>query len=253
MTLLALQRDFRAWLVDENGGAARRFGASAGPGLRVYQNNYRAQLVGCLEASFARTRAWIGYEAFVVAAVTHIDRVPPSSWTLDAYARDFPATLRILYPDDPEIVELASLELALEEAFVGPDARALTMADLAEIDWDRAILHLTPTLDLGDMATNAPAIWSALAAGETPPVAERLDAAGAVLVWRQDQVSRFRAVDQYERQALVQLRAGLSFAELCRGAVDAFGEQEGIARTGRWLACWVNEGLVVGFQERHGV
>lgn len=252
MTLLALQRDMRAWLTAEDVGAARRFGASAAPGLRVYQNNYHAQLVDCLEASFARTRAWIGHEAFVVAAVTHIDRVPPNSWTLDVYGRDFPTTLGILYPDDPEIVELAWLELALEEAFVGPDTRALTMATLAEIDWDRAALHLTPTLDLGDMATNATAIWSALAAGETPPAAEHLDAAGAVLVWRQDQVSRFRVVDQYERQALVQLRAGLSFAELCQATVDAFGEQEGIARAGRWLACWVNDGLVVGFQERHG-
>lgn len=245
MTVLVLQRDMRAWLTDEDVDAAHRFGASAGPGLRVYQNNYRAQLVNCLEASFAQTRAWIGHEAFVVAAVTHIDRVPPSSWTLDAYARDFPATLAMLYPDDPEVIELAWLEFALETAFVGPDTRALTMANLVEIDWDRAALHLTPTLDLGDMATNATAIWSALAAGETPPAAERLDAPGAVLVWRQDQVSCFRAIDQYERQALVQLRAGISFAVLCEATIGAFGEQEGIARAGQWLGRWVSDGLVI--------
>jgi hypothetical protein len=252
MTLLALQRDLRAWLTDADAGAAQRFGASAAPGLRVYQNNYRAQLVECLEASFAQTRAWIGHEAFLAAAVTHIDRVPPSSWTLDAYGRDFPATLAILYPDDPEVIELAWLEFALETAFVGLDSSALTMADLAEIDWDRVALRMNPNFDLGDQATNATAIWSALAARETPPAVERLDVAGAVLVWRRGQVSCFRTVHQYERQALVHLAAGLSFAELCQKAVDAFGEQEGVARAGRWLACWVNDGLVVGFEERCG-
>ena len=54
--------------------------------------------------------------------VAHVARVPPSSWTLDAYPRDFPATLAPLYPDDPEVAELAVLELALAEAFVGADA-----------------------------------------------------------------------------------------------------------------------------------
>lgn len=249
MTLLALQRDLRAWLVDENVGAARRFGASAGPGLRVYQNNYRAQLVDCLEASFAQTRAWIGHEAFLAAAVTHIDRVPPSSWTLDAYPRDFPSTLALLYPDDPEVTELAWLELALEEAFVGPDARALAMADLAEVDWDRLALRLTPTLDLRDLTTNAPAIWSALCAGETPPAIERLHESGAMLVWRQDQVSRFRAIDQYECQALGQVRAGCSFGALCEATIGAFGERDGIERAGQWLGAWVRDGLVVGVDD----
>jgi hypothetical protein len=56
----------------------------------VHQNNYRLQLIACLTESFTYTRGWIGGEAFEAAAAAHIDRVPPSSWTLDAYPRDFP-------------------------------------------------------------------------------------------------------------------------------------------------------------------
>ena len=136
MSLLALQRDMRLWLTREDGDAAARLGADAAPGLRVYQNNYRAQLAACLGESFERTRDWIGGEAFHRAVVAHVDRMPPHSWTLDAYGRDFPATLAALYPADPEVTELAWLDMALGEAFVATDAVALTADDLDDIDWD---------------------------------------------------------------------------------------------------------------------
>jgi len=248
MTLIALQRDMRAWLTREDRGAARRIGAQAG--LSVYQNNYRAQLAACLEEGFARTRAWIGAEPFRAAVVAHVDRVPPSSWTLDAYGRDFPATLATLYPSDPEVAELAWIELALAEAFVAPDAAALTMDQVAGVDWDRAVLRFTPTLELADLTTNAPAIWSALRAGDMPPAPELLVETGAVLVWRLHHVAQFRAIDQIELQAIAATRAGMSFAELCANLTEAFGEQQGIARAGTMLGRWLADGLIVEIIER---
>lgn len=237
-----MQRDMRGWLVREDEAAVTRLGGA--PGLRVYQNNYRSQLVACLVESFPCTRDWIGGEAFEAAAATHIDRVPPSSWTLDAYPRDFPATLALLWPDDPEVAELAWLECALGEAFVGPDAPMLRPADIAGIDWDRATLRFSPTLDLGALTTNAPAIWSALAAGETPPPSEMLAEAGAILVWRHEQVSSFRTIDQVEHQALLGARAGMPFSDLCEALIELEGEAEGIARAGRLLGQWIADGLI---------
>jgi hypothetical protein len=250
MTLIELQRDMHAWLARDDVAAARRIGAGAGPGLRVYQNNYRAQLVACLEDSFARTRDWVGEEAFHQAVVAHVERVPPSSWTLDTYPRDFPATLALLYPDDPEVAELGWIECALGEAFVGPDAPAVTADGLGAIDWDRAVLRFTPTLDLGPLATNVAAIWTALAAGEMPPAVELLPEPGAILVWRQNYVPRFRAIDQIERQALLAARAGLSFADLCEAIVAAHGQEDGIARAGQLLGQWLADGLITDVEER---
>lgn len=247
--LIELQRDMRAWLVREDEIAAERIGTGAGPGLRIYQNNYRAQLAACLEDSFARTRDWIGEEAFHHAIVAHVGRVPPSSWTLDAYPRDFPATLALLYPDDPEVAELGWLECALGEAFVGPDAPALTVDALGATDWDRALLHVTPTLDLGPLSTNVPAIWTALAAGQMPPAVELLPEPGSILVWRQDQVSKFRAIDQIERQALLAVRGGLSFAALCDAMVATYGQDDGIARAGQLLGQWLADGLITAVEE----
>lgn len=250
MTLIEMQRDMRAWLVREDAGAARRLGPSAG--LRAYQNNYRSQLAACLEESFGRTRDWIGDDAFHQAVVAHVERVPPGSWTLDAYARDFPTTLTLRYPDDPEVGELASLELALAEAFVGPDAAALQIAQLAGVDWDRAVLRFTPTLDLAELTTNAPAIWCALAAGEVPPAAERLAEIGALLTWRHAQVSQFRAIDSLERQALIAARAAMPFAGLCAALVEACGEEQGVARAGEMLGQWLADGLIVDVVEQPG-
>jgi len=252
MSMFALQRDMRAWLVSEDNVAAERLGLATAPGLRVYQNNYRAQLVACLEESFARTRDWIGGAAFHAAVIAHIGRVPPSSWTLDAYPRDFPATLTTRYPDDPEIAELAWIDWALGEAFVGPDAVALTVEELGDVDWDRATLRFTPTLDIAELTTNAPAIWSALAAGEEPPGMHVLPEPGAILVWREDHASRFRAIDQIERQALLSVRAGLPFADLCTAMVDMLGEEDGIARAGQLLGQWVRDGMVVAIAYKEG-
>jgi len=251
MSLLDLQRDMHAWLQHADATAADRLGGeSVTPGLRVHQNNFRAQLAGCLEESFARTRDWIGGEAFHHAVVAHIERVGPSSWTLDAYPRDFPATLALLHPDDPEIAELAWIDLMLGEVFVGPDGNALNAADLGEIDWDNAVLGLAPTLDLADLTTNAPAIWSALAEGKDPPAVVFLPEIGAILVWREGETPRFRAIDQIERQALLHVRAGLSFAGLCTALAEMLGEEAGVSRAGAMLGQWLADGLIVSIEDR---
>jgi hypothetical protein len=237
MSLLALQQDFGVFLRDGDGDAAT-------PGMRVYQNAYRAQLVACLEDSFARTRDWIGVDAFESAVIRHIHRVPPSSWTLDAYPRDFPDTLAWLYPDDPEVAELAWLELALGEAFVGRDSEALTPAEARNIDWDEAVLHFTPTLDLRPMTSNACEIWSALAAGEIPPAATALFERHGLLVWRYQLISRFRLIDAAEEQAIMRARSGLRFADLCAALVATHGEDQGIALAASYLGRWLADGLL---------
>lgn len=246
MSLLALQRDFRAWLAEESEEAADRLGRSARPGLAIYQNNYRAQLVGCLSESFERVRLWLGDEPFLSIAAAHIDLTPPHAWTLDAYAAGFPDTLERLYPDDPEIAELGWLDLALSEAFVGPDAQPIDPAGLGEIDWDRAVLRLAPTLATKLFRTNAAAIWSALSAEEMPPAAVQLPAPAAMIVWRKHLVPCFRTAEPGESRALELAGSGASFGALCAALVEDLGEQEGIAAAGALLGRWIGDGLIAG-------
>ncbi|MFD1106420.1 DNA-binding domain-containing protein [Sphingobium olei] len=250
MSLLALQRDMRAWLVHADMAAATRIQPSAEPGFAVYQNNYRSQLVACLESSFARTRAWIGEDRFLQAAVHHIDDVPPSSWTLDAYAHDFPVTLARLYPDDEEIPEIACLELGLEELFVSADSPAVRIDRLNDVEWDRAVLTFQRSIDLVALKTNAFVIWSALGAGEEPPASRYLNTPETALLWRQDEQCRIRIIDASELCALLDVRSGMAFGQVCRNIMRRFGEEHGVALIGQWLALWLSTGMIAAIDDQ---
>lgn len=244
MSLAQLQLDFRAWLTDGSDASAARFALEAQPGLFVYQNNYRAALMACLEESFAKTLAWIGSDRFRAAAAQHIDDCPPHSWSLDHYAAHFPAALAEQLPAEPEVGELAALELALTNAFVGADGVALAVSSLANIDWDGAVLHWVPNAHLLMLATNAPAIWSALAAETDSPAPAMLAEPVAVLVWRQQHISCFRALDRLEAALVREIFGGLRFAALCDRLVAELGERDGVATAGAWLGRWTADGLL---------
>lgn len=246
MSLLALQRDVRDWLAEASEHAADRLGPAARPGLEVYKNNYRTQLITCLSDSFEHVRLWLGEERFLSIANAHIDLTPPSAWTLDAYAQGFPDSLERLFAADTGIPELGWLDLALSEAFVGPDAPPLDAAALAEVDWDAAVLRIAPTLMTRGFVTNAAAIWSALSAGEMPPPVERLPETVTMLVWRKDLLSCFRSADPHEAELLVLARDGVRFDALCAHLIGRLGEQAGVATAGALLGRWLGDGLVVG-------
>lgn len=264
MNLITVQRQFRAWLTSEAPEVATEFGEHARSGLGVYLNNYRAQLLACLSASYPILRAWIGDAAFEGAAATHIDNVPPHAWTLDAYGGDFPETLQALYPADPEIAELACLEQALAAAFVGPDpawvdasspdgpsldARLVGAAQFAEVDWDTAHIRFVPTLRLLPVTTNAAAIWSALSAGETPPGAARLPEPLHLVVWRQDLTPMFRAEMPGEALALVQLQdPSQTFGSLCESLVERVGQERAPTLAGSFLGQWLSDGLIAAIR-----
>jgi hypothetical protein len=242
MTLLALQTEFRDWLKIGSDEQAGRFPTSVRAGLDIYQNNYRAQLVGCLEESFPVTLAWLGGAAFHTVVVAHVDAVPPSSWTLDLYPRDFPATVRNLYPDDPEVADLAMLELALAEAFIAIDAPPLAV-DLAAVDWDHAQFEFVPSLAVHSLTTNAPAIWSAIIAGTTPPPAAVLSDCAALIVWRSDETCRFRSIARDERDAVAFLSApGATFGSFCNARPTE------VAEIGQWLGQWIADEIIASIE-----
>ncbi len=246
MMLADLQRDFQTWLVKAESSASLGADARAMAGLAVYQNNYRAQLVGCLEQSYPQLRAWIGDEAFRTAAITHIDSHPPDAWTLDAYAEGFDRTLIALFPDNPDVHELAWVEHALGAAFIAQDAQAVPFDALAQIDWDTALLSITPSFRSIVATTNAEQIWSALWEGQAPPESAMLEQPVGLLVWRRGYTSCLKQVDAVEREALLQLHVSGSFAGLCDWLVERLGEAEGIARAGELLANWLASELITG-------
>jgi hypothetical protein len=246
MTLAEMQRDFHQWLVSDSAAAASRLAKDKSAGLAVYQNNYRSKLVNSLAEAFPQTRAWMAEEAFLYAAVKHIDRYPPHAWTLDAYADDFGETLRVLFPHNPDIHELAWIESALSAAFVAPDAQVLDAAAWPDIDWDRARLVLTPSLLTLRATTNAERLYWTMKEGGERPEGEMLAEPCGLVVWRRGYVSCLRTVDALEHEALLQVQANGSFGALCETLVERLGEEAGVARAGALLANWIGSELVTG-------
>lgn len=243
MKLADLQRQFHLWLVSGSDSVAARLQGATPAGLSVYQNNYRAQLVGCLEASYPQLRTFMGAEAFLRAAAAHINLHPPHAWTLDAYANGFDATLMTVYPDNPDIHELAWLEHALGAAFIAGDARPLGSSDFADVDWDAVCLRFTPTLLTRRAKTNVSDLWWALSGG-TRCDGEMLAEPCALMVWRRGFVSSLRTIDTLEYEALDQMRAHGSFAALCEMLIARFGEDAGVAKAGALLADWIGSELI---------
>jgi len=243
MNLHTMQRDFRRWLTVADAASARRL-ADGRRGLDVYQNNYRVQLMGCLEATYPHLRTFVGDAAFRHAAAVHVRHHPPRAWTLDAYGAGFEATLRTVCPDNPDLHELAWIEWSLATAFVARDAAPLEPARLARVDWDRARLGFTPSLHMARLTTNAADIWSALQDGTEPPEAAMLPAPAGVIVWRRGHVARLRVLAAQDFEALQLARAARSFGALCARLVDRHGTEDGIARAGALLADWIGNELL---------
>lgn len=237
MSLIALQREFRASLLAETGD-------TVSPGLAVYHHAYRAQLVDCLRETFPQLRKWLGDDEFTEAALAHIERVPPHSWTLGAYGDGLDRTVAALYPDDAEVAELAWLEWSLSCAFAGPDAPAISAATLAATDWDEARLIFVPTFGLGTVRTNIGPIWSALAMDEAPPPVEILPQPVTMIIWRHEFSPRFRTIDDEERGAIAQMRGDATFGDLCNAAVARLGVEKGIEQAGLLLGRWLRDGMI---------
>lgn len=251
MRLAEWQHHFQRWLVAASDDAARHLGDPGTLRLSVYQSNYRSQLIDCLQQSFTQVREWMGDDAFLQAALTHINRHPPHAWTLDAYPHEFGETLASLYPDNPDLHELAWIERALDEAFVARDAACVPASTLAAIDWESASLHFTPSLRVRAATTNADEIWTALCAGASPPEGAMLTEPGGLLVWRRGSTCSLKRVDDVEYEALLHVLRDRSFASLCDKLAARLGEADGIARAGALLATWFASELVTGVEHSH--
>ncbi|MGC6329925.1 HvfC/BufC family peptide modification chaperone [Rhizorhabdus sp. FW153] len=242
MSLAETQSAFAAFLQSGEEADTPPFRAA---GLQIYLNNYRSQLIACLEASYPRTRQWIGEDAFLHAAVNHVDRVHPRSWTLDAYGQDFPETLDALLPDDREVRDLAALERALEQVFVAADSESMTIDAVASIDWDARPLIFTPSTQLLPVATNVADLWSWLVEGGEPQPEVRDVAPDArLLVWRKDGESRFRMPEPGEVGALASVFSTRSFGAVCEMLVTEQGFEAGVRRAGLLLRQWISDGIV---------
>ncbi|WP_250633448.1 putative DNA-binding domain-containing protein [Pinirhizobacter soli] len=240
MNLRDLQRSFVTNLL---GAGASPPGASM-EGMSVYAHAYHSQLLTCLRDTHAKTREWIGEEAFDRAGKAYVSVHRPHSWSLDDYGDGFASYLGEEWPDDPDVGELAWLDWTLRRAFSGPDATPVAMASLTDVHWDDAVLTFAPTLRWRYVRSNVAALWRALDEETSPPMAAPGSVPPALRVWRHGFSTRFASMSAIEAACLDLATMGASFGEVCRDLAARVGEEEAASGAGSMLGDWLREGVV---------
>jgi hypothetical protein len=250
MKLADMQRCFTAYIQGDDQQELEIVAPQSLRGLPVYHYAYRASLIEALRDVFERTVVWLGDALFDEAARAHTARHPPNSWTMSDYGLNFDVTLASLYPDNPEVGEMAWIDWSLRTAFNGPDAAPINVAGLADIDWDAARLHLAPTLTMRAVTTNCAVLWGTLTDDDPqPPAAVVLDQPVMLTVWRHDLMPRFHSVTDEEYEALLMAREGASFGTICARLGEGVGDEAAVAqRAGCMLGRWIAEGVLVAVE-----
>lgn len=257
MTLARQQSRFIAGLMSDDAPLPEDWQARERAGYEIYRSAYRARLIEALRETYPRTARLAGEDAFHAAAAHHLISHPPRSWTLDDAGQGFAQTLEALFPDDPDVAELAWIEWAMQAAFTARDAvpfdgTAMVAATAAFDDraWQDLRLAFMPGLAVRRVRHNASALWNRLgedAGDEDIALARSLPALPEMrgcVIWREGLKATFTTVNAAEAQALTAMKAGTGYGAACDMLTDLLGEEQALRMAGEMLARWLAHGWI---------
>jgi hypothetical protein len=224
----------------------------------VYKHAYAARLIEVVGNDHEYLKAYLGDEQFNTMARGYLRAYPSHNPNARWFAHRLPEFLAQQKPwsDHPELVELAKLERALNDAFDAPDAPLVTFADLQAFDPTMiaaAILTIHPSMQLLKATTNVTSIWSALKSQERPPKAAALPEPIDILVWRQSSASRFRLLGAEEAMAIGEAAKAVPFGVLCEMVAVMNDAGTAALRAGGYLRGWIEAELISAIRaERRG-
>lgn len=250
--LSGIQHRLAAYIVGENpddlpAGVDRTGPLPGEQGLRIYHRAYRERLSEVLADSYPKCQLYLGTDLFKDLAYRYIGAHPPRERHLGRYGADFATVLDAVYPDNPELSDLARLEWGLRAVFDTADVAAWTVRDIEQAGPDAclsqgAILH--PSLRLQAVRTNAVAIWHAIDGDDEVPQAVRCAYPQTLAVWRKDLRPHFKSLDPDEAGFLQEL---VSENATIAAVAQLWGESGRLhdpALLGGWLAGWWSDELL---------
>lgn len=219
----------------------------------VYRNAYVARLAEILGNDYSQVHAYLGDDGFAKLARAYIAAHPSDRRNARWFGRHLPQFAKETAPfaSHSEIAEIAALEKALDDAFDGPDATPLAIGNLAAIppeDWPRLTFQPHPTAIRLTFTTNAAEIWSALKDGISPPAPARQPEPQALIVWRQDDMARFRPLAAEEAMMWDEAGKGVRFGVLCEMLATFAGEEDAGLRAATYLKTWIDSATLTGCQ-----
>ncbi len=215
--------------------------------LPIYHYAYRARLAEVLADTYAKTFLYMGSDRFDEHARAFAVAHPPHTRSLNRYSEGLVEALRMHYPDNPELHELAQLDWDLRTRFDSADVPTLeTVAAQASDTWTTRPGVLHPSALLQTITTNVVGVWNAIHTDDDVPEAVALSAPATLLVWRKGHQPHFRTLDAAEAALVQSLHAGASVHNACAALLGSGLWQGDPTVLGGWLAQLLDDGLVRG-------
>lgn len=218
--------------------------------LGVYQHAYGARLIEFLENEFPILHAWMGDDEFSKLARDYYQTHPSDHPNARQFGRHF-AKLTSSHEglkNNPECGELAQLEHALNQAFDAQDRAPLTMADLETLEpdqWATLTFKPHPSTSRLTFKTNASQIWNAIHKQKEAPAAKMLGIVEQLIIWRGDEMARFRQMQDDEVMIWDAAMKGASFGELCTLLGTYWPEDEAPMKAAGYLTNWLSSEFLV--------
>ncbi|NMX63940.1 DUF2063 domain-containing protein [Pseudomonas sp. WS 5059] len=218
-------------------------------GLAIYHHAYRARLLEVMQGDFPAVWHWLGDEEFAGLVAAYVQRYPSAHFSLRWLGQRFAGFIgeHLVAEQSAPLAELACLEWAFTLAFDASPGQPLSLHDMAQLapeDWPVLQVEWVPAVQQVLCRFNSLEIWRGVKAQATFPGSQPLSLAQVCLIWRDQQVCRFRSLEPAEAYALAGMAdGGWSFSELC--AELAVTYQEGAPlQAVTWLKQWVEDGLL---------
>ncbi|HQR52072.1 MAG TPA: DNA-binding domain-containing protein [Burkholderiales bacterium] len=231
-------------------------GGERGSRFAIYRDGYRLRLAESLATDYPATRAVLGAERFAALAQAFVAAHPSRHFNLRWYGREFADFLRAnREAQSNHIADLAAFEWAVAGAFDAADAPPLTVDDVAAVppeSWPYLVLAFHPSCRRLQVGKHVPSLWQAATAGDTVscPADDPTDAPW--ILWRRELAVFYRQLAADEADALDGAAQGANFAGICVRLSAHVPEAQTPARAAALLRQWVEDGLVVGFDDGTG-
>jgi hypothetical protein len=225
---------------DERLSAAERVG--------IYADSYFYRLLECLGEDFPATQSVLGTDNFAALVKGYLLEHPPiepsilyAGLYLADFLNDHPLAERW-----PFIADLARLERAVLDVFHAADSPPLRIEALQTVPsekWPALKLRTHPAVDIVHSEWRIADLLHSVEQGRewTDPKYKE----ASVLVWRQNAFVNYRNLEPVERDALVIVAKGASFAAVCETMAAGAEEPNRVALIGRLMARWLADGIIM--------
>ncbi len=247
-----IQQEFLNYMLDDKfvdiiGRIESNLQCTADDRMALYGNAYVLRLKEALSTDYERLHSYLGDDLFENLQQNYIANYPSHHPSLRYFGQHMVDLVERIEPFNrlPEIAEIARIEKALLDSFDAADEPCVTLDYLAKIapdTWPTLTLRFHRSVQLLPLQYNSFNIWKALADEQTPP--QKTDSETTWILWRQDLVSRYRALDAAELAALTIVKSGGDFAEVCETLLEYYSEKETPQQAVIFLQQWITDKMV---------